>query len=63
MFVLHIPTMQLQYEQSTGDKPLIFNTAMSAGAAKQLSVPGAARLDIVNADEGRQFHAVVSYVA
>ena len=34
MFMLHIPTMQLQNELPAGDKPLIFITPMSAGAAK-----------------------------
>ena len=63
MFVLHIPTMQLQNELPAVDKPLIFITPMSAGAAKQLPVPGAAGRDIVDADEGRKVHVVGSYVA
>jgi len=36
---------------------------MSTGAAKQLPIPGAAGRDIVNADEGRQFHVDSSDVA
>jgi hypothetical protein len=63
MFVLHIPTMQLQNELPASNKPLIFMTPMSAGAAKQLLVPAAAGRDIVNADEGRQLHVVGSYGA
>ena len=34
MFVFHIPTMQLKNELLAGDKPLVFVTAMSTGAAK-----------------------------
>jgi hypothetical protein len=63
MFVLHIPAVQLQNELPVGDEPLIFITPMSAGAAKQLLVPGAAGGDIVNADEGCQSHVVGSNIA
>jgi hypothetical protein len=63
MFVLHIPSMQLQDELTASHKPLIFITPMSAGAAKQLLIPGAAGRDIVNANEGRQLHVESSDVA
>ncbi len=63
MFVLHIPTMQLQNKLPAGDEPLIFISPMSAGAAKQLPVPSAAGRDIVNADEGREVQDVFSDVA
>jgi hypothetical protein len=63
MFVLHIPTMQLQNELPAGDEPLIFISPMSAGTAKKLPVPSAAGRDIMNADEGREVHDVLSDVA
>ena len=63
MFVLYIPSMQLQDELTAGHKPLIFITPMPTGAAKQLLIPGATGRDIVNADEGRKLHVVGSYVA
>ena len=56
MFVLHIPSMQLQDEPPASQQPLIIITPMSAGAAKQLAVPGAAGRDIRNADQGRELH-------
>ena len=56
MFVLYIPSMQLQDEPSAGHQPLIVITPMSAGIAKQLAVPGAAGRDIRNADQGRELH-------
>ena len=56
MFVLHIPSMQLQDEPPASQQPLIIITPMSAGAAKQLLVPGTAGRDIRDADEGRESH-------
>ena len=63
MFVIHIPTMQLQNELPAGDKPLIFITPMPAGASQEPPVPGTAGLDVVNADEGRKFHVKGPYAA
>jgi hypothetical protein len=63
MFVLNIPSMQLQDELTAGLKPLIFIARMSTGAAKQLPIPGATGRDIVNADEGREMHVESSDVA
>jgi hypothetical protein len=50
MLVLYVPAMQLKDKLPIVDEALIFVTAVSAGAAKQLLVPAAARFDIVNAD-------------
>ena len=63
MFVSYIPTMQLQNELSTRNKPLVFIAPMPAGAAKKPLIPGAAGLDILNADQGCKLHVVGSYVA
>jgi hypothetical protein len=53
----------LQNELSTVHEALIFITTVSAGAAKQLLIPGADCRDVVNADEGCQLHADDSFVA
>jgi hypothetical protein len=63
MLVRYVPPVQLKDQLVTSHKPLIFNTPMPAGAAKQLPIPKAAGRDIVNADEGRQLHVKTSDVA
>jgi hypothetical protein len=52
MIVVDIPTMQLQDELFPVHEAFIFIPAMSAGAAKQLLIPSADCLDIMNANEG-----------
>jgi hypothetical protein len=62
VLVLRIPAMQLQNQLPVGYKTFILITAVSAGAPKDLPVPIATGLNVVNADEGCQLHVIGSYL-
>ena len=63
MLVSRIPTMQLQNELSTRNKPFVFIASMPTGAAKKLLIPSTAGLHIVNADQGCESQVVPSNIA